>query len=292
AVTMISSALVSPRDSATVWAEANGPSAGAATPSAVTRSGPIRSCLVITSHGLALRASELEVQPRREALRMAAAPGGGTGAAVIGEYRMRGIVAVRLDAMTAGADVVMCVGAVERLGPIKVPRQLLVELVPVRHRVHVRLILADEVGVVVVLSTRVARSSPGVRPTNRDPVGTARELILDRRPLRVGARPFILEPHYRGELALEFFPHIGNRQPELEAVLAADLRRPFIHGIVVGVVGRRSGRDRSRKFARIGQEGPAVEQRRRIGRRAIRHPRQGPVVRVVGADTVAAAVHL
>src|SRR5215472_16155160 len=72
------------------------------------------------------RRSELEVQPRREALRTAAAPGRGTGAAVVVEHRVRGIVAVGLDSVAAGADVVMRIDVIDRHGVIEVPGQLLV----------------------------------------------------------------------------------------------------------------------------------------------------------------------
>src|SRR6202008_1752147 len=82
--------------------------------------------------------SELEVQPRRKTNLMAAAPGRGAGAAVVDERRVRGVMAVGLDAMAAGADIVVRIAVVRRISHVKVPGQLLVELVPVSKRVHVR----------------------------------------------------------------------------------------------------------------------------------------------------------
>src|SRR6516165_664419 len=133
----------------------------------------------------ALTLLELEVQARRDALRTAATPRRGTGAAVVDERRMRGIVAVGLDPVAAGADVVVRVDVIDRQGVVNVPGQLLVELVPVGGRVHVRRVLADSVRVEVVLATRVANRRTGMRPTGRNAVRAARELVLEGRPLPV-----------------------------------------------------------------------------------------------------------
>src|SRR5215813_13911109 len=114
--------------------------------------------------GIGRSRSELEVQARREALRTAAAPGRGTRAAVVDERRMRSIVAVGLDPVAAGADVEVRIDVIDRHGVIEVPRQLLIELVPVGGRVHVRRVMADSVRVEVVLTTRVASRCTGMRP--------------------------------------------------------------------------------------------------------------------------------
>src|SRR5579862_9994215 len=99
---------------------------------------------------------ELEVHPRRYTNLVTAAPGGRARAAVVDELRVRGIVAVRLDAVTAGADVVVRVAVVRRVGRLQIPAQLPVQLVPPADGVHVGLVVADAVRVEVVLSTRVA----------------------------------------------------------------------------------------------------------------------------------------
>src|SRR5215469_6485167 len=170
---------------------------------------------------------ELVVQARREAERVTAAPGRRSSAAVVDERGMRRIVAVGLDAVAAGADVVVRIDVVDRLGGVDVEGQLLVELVPVRYRVHVRRVVAFPVRVEVVLAARVAHARAGMRPPCGYFVGTALELILDRRPLSV-ALPLVLELHIRSQGALHFLPQVGDREPELEVVLAADLGRPFV----------------------------------------------------------------
>src|SRR4029077_4235900 len=170
---------------------------------------------------------------------MAAAPGRRSGAAVVDERRMRGVVAVGLDAMAAGADVEVCVAVVHRLGSIEVPGQLLVELVPVGNRVHVRLVVAV-VRVVVVLAARVAHGRAGMRPTCRKTVRTAIELILERHPLSV-ALPLVLELHSLWQVALHLFPQVGDGKSEPESVLTTDL-----HRLLVGYVVQRAVRGRAR----------------------------------------------
>src|SRR6516225_4590852 len=268
---------------------ASGRAAAAARPSST------HACGVITP-----RRSELEVEPRREALRTAAAPGRGTRAAVVNERRVRGIVAVGLDSVAAGADVVVRVDVIDRHGVIEVPRQLLIELVPEGGRVHVRRVVADTVRVEVVLTTRVADRCTGVRPTERNTVRAARELVLDGRPLPV-TLPLVLELHRVDELALHLFPQIGDGEPELEVVLAADFRRPFIRHVIQHAVGGRAGRCGYRILryeggvAGVGAGEPRVAARGarcRGGQRVaeVARPVHGPVDRVVRADAVAAAV--
>src|SRR5579872_676522 len=107
---------------------------------------------------------------------MAAAPGGRARAAVVDEGEMRGIVAVGLDAVAARADIEVRVAVVRRVGHVEVPGQLLVELVPPLHGVHVGLVIAYAAGVEVVLSARIARRGASMRPARCDSVRTAREL--------------------------------------------------------------------------------------------------------------------
>ena len=109
---------------------------------------------------------------------MAAAPGRGTGAAVVDEQCVSSIVAVGLYSMAAGADVVMRVAVVCSVGNIKVPGELLVELVPPCDRGHVPLVVADPIRVVVVLPARITHRRTGMRPTDGDPVRTTIEVVL------------------------------------------------------------------------------------------------------------------
>src|SRR5579871_2188900 len=94
--------------------------------------------------------SEPVGEPGRDPHRVAAAPGGRTRAAVVDERSVRGIVTVGLDAVTAGADVVVSIAAVDGLRPIEVPRHLLVELMPVLSGVHVGVVVGG-LRIVVVL---------------------------------------------------------------------------------------------------------------------------------------------
>src|SRR5260370_33471805 len=107
---------------------------------------------------------------------MGGTTGRGTGPAVVDEHRVRGVVAVRLDAMGARADVVVRVAIVGGIDHVEVVGELLVELVPPGERVHVRLVPAEKVRVEVVLSSRITGRRTGLRPTDGDPVRTA---ILD-----------------------------------------------------------------------------------------------------------------
>src|SRR5579863_4299719 len=101
--------------------------------------------------------SELVIDTRRDTQRMAAAPGRRTRTAVVGELVVRRIVAISLNAMPAGADIVVRVTVVGGVGNAQIRRQLLIKLVPPAEGVHVRLVLPDPVRVVVVLPTRITR---------------------------------------------------------------------------------------------------------------------------------------
>src|SRR5689334_25408959 len=101
---------------------------------------------------------------------MTAAPGRRTRAAVVDERKVSRVMTVCLDAMTARADVEVCIAVVHGLCHVEVPGQLLVELVPVLRGVHVGLVVAKLERVEVVLSTRIALRGRCVCPAHCDNV--------------------------------------------------------------------------------------------------------------------------
>src|SRR5579883_916922 len=180
--------------------------------------------------------SEPVAHPGRDAHRVTATPRGRARAAIVDERVVRGIVAVGLDAVAARTDVVVRVADVDGLGPVDVPAQLLVELVPVLRRVHVGVIIG-RVWIVVVLTARIAHAPSGVRPTDRDDIPPIEQRLLRRKPHAV-ALPLVLELHLRRQLAMHVLIQIVEGQAERERVLPAELHRPLVTDVVSGVIGR------------------------------------------------------
>jgi len=75
-----------------------------------------------------LETLELVIQPGRESLDAAAAPGRGTRAAVVNEYRVSPVVTIRREPSAAGAQVIVRIAVIDGQGGVEVPGQLLVEL--------------------------------------------------------------------------------------------------------------------------------------------------------------------
>src|SRR5450631_43139 len=86
--------------------------------------------------------SELVVHAHGDSDFMTAAPRRRSRATVVVEHGIRAVVAVGRHAAAAGAEVVMRITVVDRIGRIQVAVQVLVEVMIPRNRIHVRLVLA------------------------------------------------------------------------------------------------------------------------------------------------------
>src|SRR5216684_3860334 len=110
---------------------------------------------------------ELVVQAGRNPNDSAPAPSRVPGTAVVDDDGVRAIVTIRRKPAAAGAEIIMGVTLIDRVGRIEIPIEVLVEAVLPRDRVHIRRVIAAQ-RIVVVLPARIARSRSRMRPTNAD----------------------------------------------------------------------------------------------------------------------------
>src|SRR5450759_538531 len=149
---------------------------------------------------------ELIIESRRDTLFAAAAPGRRTRRAAVDDNGIGTIVAVGRETSPTGTDIVVRVAMVDRQGGIKVPGELLVQLVLPGERVHVGGVSRRQ-RIVVVLAARIARRLKGVRPAGAHDV--LRTDLLRHREPRAVSLPLVLEFQCRGKFARHTLPPVS-----------------------------------------------------------------------------------
>ena len=205
--------------------------------------------------------------------------------------RVRGVVAVRLDAMACRRR---CRSAhCHRWRCRRRQCSTVSCLSSLCHQAIVYMfawLLPSTFGLKLCCPARIARRRAGMRPTDGDPVRTAVQNPVEGQPV-AGALALVLKLHDLRHVAMHFLPEVGDRQAEVEAILSADLHRPFIGHIVRRAVWRASS-----TAAAPGNSAAKARKsaQSRSGRRASAavHGARSSVDRAVRADAVAAAVHL
>src|SRR5258708_36547732 len=216
------------------------------------------------------------VDPRREAYETASTPRGRARAAIVDVRRVRGIVTVISDAAPTRAQVIVRIAVIDGQRRVKVPGQLLVDLVFISQSKHVGVVI--RVGrIVIVLPTRIARRLSRMRPTGAHTV-----LLVERlRQGEPGTEPLtlVLEFKCSRNVAFQVLRDSVHGQTETELILRADLYRGLIADVLQ--VGRRTHR------LLIGGEAAKT---RIIDVRAGARARQVAIGRVVRANPITVAI--
>src|SRR5258708_29023584 len=213
---------------------------------------------------------------RRGDWQPASTPRGRARAAIVDVRRVRGIVTVISDAAPTRAQVIVRIAVIDGQRRVKVPGQLLVDLVFISQRKHVGVVI--RVGrIVIVLADWIGRRLSLMRRTSAH-----LSLLVQRlRQGQPGAEPLtlVLEAKCSRNVAFQVLPDSVHGQPETELVLRADLYRGLIADVTQ--VGRRTHR------LLIGGEAGKT---RIIDVRAGARAHQVAIGRVVRADPITVAI--
>src|SRR5712672_1229117 len=165
---------------------------------------------------------ELVVQSGRNPDDATSAPSRVPGTAVVDDDGVRAIVTIRRKPAAAGAEIIMGVTLIDRVGRIEIPIEVLVEAVLPRDHVHIRRVMAAQ-RLLVVLPARIARSRFRMRPTYADVI-LRREVLGKRKPQAVSLS-FVLKLQIGRQVAFHVFVDTADRQAEIKRILHTGLER-------------------------------------------------------------------